>query len=343
MEPMPLLLDYAGFLAKSLTVLLVFAAMVGIFAMSRGKSRRKEGELKVTSLNEFYSKLNTTLQYAFMSKAQRKEAKKSLKEADKAATHMDGKSKVYVLDFNGDDQASAVESLRNEVTAILSDAKASDEVVVRLESPGGVVHGYGLAASQLVRIREAGVPLTICVDKVAASGGYMMACIANTIITAPFAILGSIGVVASMPNFHKLLKKHEIDFELITAGEFKRTLTTMGENTEAGRQKFQEEVDAVHGLFKAFVGKYRPMLAMDEIATGESWFGSEAVEKKLADSMMTSDEYLAQKSKDANLVQVQFELPKKRGLKARLGFAAASVLETTIVRLWTRATTYRGF
>jgi serine protease SohB len=339
MEPMPLLLDYAGFLAKSLTVLLVFAAMVGIFAMSRGKSRRKEGELKVTSLNEFYSKLNTTLQHACMSKARRKAAKKAIKDAD----FNEKRHKVYVLDFNGDIEASAVESLRNEVTAILSDAAHQDEVVVRLESPGGAVHGYGLAASQLARIREAGVPLTICVDKVAASGGYMMACIANKVISAPFAILGSIGVVASMPNFNKLLKKHGIDYELITAGEFKRTLTTMGENTEAGRQKFQDEVDAVHGLFKTFVSKYRPGLAMDEIATGESWFGSEAAEKKLVDMLMTSDEYLAKKAMDNNLIQVQFELPKKRGLKARLGFAAASVLETVIVRLWTRATTYRGF
>lgn len=341
---MQLLLDYAGFLAKSLTVLLVFAAMVGIFAMSRGKSRRKEGELKVTSLNEFYSKLNTTLKHACMSKARRKEAKKAIRDAEKnAADFNEKRHKVYVLDFNGDIEASAVESLRNEVTAILSDAAAQDEVVVRLESPGGAVHGYGLAASQLARIREAGVPLTICVDKVAASGGYMMACIANKVVSAPFAILGSIGVVASMPNFNKLLKKHGIDYELITAGEFKRTLTTMGENTEAGRQKFQDEVDAVHGLFKAFVSKYRPGLAMDEIATGESWFGSEALENKLVDMLMTSDEYLARKAMDNNLVQVQFELPKKRGLKARLGFAAASVLETVIVRLWTRATTYRGF
>lgn len=201
--------------------------------------------------------------------------------------------KIYVLDFKGDTAASAVESLREEITLILATAKAGrDRVVVRLESPGGMVHGYGLAAAQLVRLRDAGFNLTICVDKVAASGGYMMACIANEIVSAPFAVVGSIGVVAQVPNFNRLLKDKHIDFELYTAGEFKRTVTMFGENTAEGKAKFEEELQQTHELFKHFVEKYRPQLNVEKVATGEHWYGKDALELNLVDKLQTSDEYL---------------------------------------------------
>ncbi|MGK3627588.1 protease SohB, partial [Acinetobacter sp. A11] len=161
--------------------------------------------------------------------------------AKEAKIRRKNNQKIFVLDFKGDIQASAVENLREEITLILATAKAGrDRIVVRLESPGGMVHGYGLAAAQLVRLRDAGFHLTICVDKVAASGGYMMACIANEIIAAPFAIVGSIGVVAQVPNFNRLLKEHNVDFELYTAGQYKRTVTMFGENTPEGKAKFEE-------------------------------------------------------------------------------------------------------
>ena len=201
--------------------------------------------------------------------------------------------KIYVLDFKGDTAASAVDSLREEITLILATAKAGrDRVVVRLESPGGMVHGYGLAAAQLVRLRDAGFNLTICVDKVAASGGYMMACIANEIVSAPFAVVGSIGVVAQVPNFNRLLKEKHIDFELYTAGEFKRTVTLFGENTAEGKAKFEEELQQTHELFKHFVEKYRPQLNIEKVATGEHWYGKDALELNLLDKLQTSDEYL---------------------------------------------------
>ncbi|OAL81535.1 protease [Acinetobacter sp. SFB] len=201
--------------------------------------------------------------------------------------------KIYVLDFKGDTAASAVESLREEITLILATAKAGhDRVVVRLESPGGMVHGYGLAAAQLVRLRDAGFNLTICVDKVAASGGYMMACIANEIVSAPFAVVGSIGVVAQVPNFNRLLKEKHIDFELYTAGEFKRTVTMFGENTAEGKAKFEEELQQTHELFKHFVEKYRPQLNVEKVATGEHWYGKDALALNLVDKLQTSDEYL---------------------------------------------------
>ncbi|WP_445661196.1 protease SohB [Acinetobacter sp. F16] len=201
--------------------------------------------------------------------------------------------KIYILDFKGDTAASAVESLREEITLILATAKAGrDRVIVRLESPGGMVHGYGLAAAQLVRLRDAGFNLTICVDKVAASGGYMMACIANEIVSAPFAVVGSIGVVAQVPNFNRLLKEKHIDFELYTAGEFKRTVTMFGENTAEGKAKFEEELQQTHELFKHFVEKYRPQLNVEKVATGEHWYGKDALELNLVDKLQTSDEYL---------------------------------------------------
>ncbi len=229
--------------------------------------------------------------------------------------------RVYVLDFKGDIQASAVEHLREEITVILSMARAGrDQIVLRLESPGGLVHGYGLAAAQLARLREAGFHLTICVDKVAASGGYMMACIAQEIIAAPFAVVGSIGVVAQMPNFHKLLQSLKIDFDVYTAGKYKRTVTMFGENSDAGKEKFEEELEQTHQLFKHFVEKYRPKLDTAIIATGEHWYGEDALNLKLVDQLQTSDAYLLSllPTKDVYVIQSRrkMTLAEKFGLQA---------------------------
>ena len=237
--------------------------------------------------------------------------------------------KVYVLDFKGDMAASAVENLREEITLILATAKAGrDRVVLRLESPGGMVHGYGLAAAQLVRLRDAGFNLTIVVDKVAASGGYMMACIANEIVSAPFAVLGSIGVVAQIPNFNRLLKEHNVDFELYTAGQYKRTVTMFGENTEEGKAKFEEELQQTHVLFKHFVEKYRPQLNVEKVATGEHWYGQDALDLNLVDKLQTSDEYLLNllTQHDVYLIQTR----RKPTLGEKLGLQAAQMADSLI-------------
>ncbi|WP_168399826.1 protease SohB [Acinetobacter indicus] len=236
---------------------------------------------------------------------------------------------IYVLDFKGDMAASAVENLREEITLILATAKAGrDRVVVRLESPGGMVHGYGLAAAQLVRLRDAGFHLTICVDKVAASGGYMMACIANEIISAPFAIVGSIGVVAQVPNFNRLLKQHNIDFELYTAGQYKRTVTMFGENTEEGKAKFEEELQQTHSLFKHFVEKYRPQLNVEKVATGEHWYGQDASDLNLVDKLQTSDEYLLGLLPQHDVYVI--ETRRKPTLGEKLGLQAAQVADSLV-------------
>lgn len=249
--------------------------------------------------------------------------------AKEAKIRRKNNQKIFVLDFKGDIQASAVENLREEITLILATAKAGrDRVVVRLESPGGMVHGYGLAAAQLVRLRDAGFHSTICVDKVAASGGYMMACIANEIISAPFAVVGSIGVVAQVPNFNRLLKEHNVDFELYTAGQYKRTVTMFGENTPEGKAKFEEELQQTHVLFKHFVEKYRPQLNVDKVATGEHWYGQDALDLNLVDKLQTSDEYLLALLPQHDVYVINTR--KKATLGEKLGLQAAQMADSLI-------------
>ncbi|MFY9180404.1 MAG: protease SohB [Venatoribacter sp.] len=245
----------------------------------------------------------------------------------------DRKKRVYVLDFNGDVQASETELLRHEITAVLTMASAQDEIVLRLESPGGMVHSYGFAASQLARIRNKQIPLTICVDHVAASGGYMMASIANKIVAAPFAVVGSIGVVATLPNFNKVLKKYDVDYEQFTAGEYKRTVTMFGENTTKAKEKFQADLEDTHVLFKQHINQYRPDLNVEDVATGEIWYGSQALAKGLIDEVGTSDDYIVEACKNADVYSVRYEF--KKTLQEKLGLAAQAGVEKAALRIFT--------
>ncbi|KFE57599.1 protease SohB [Pseudomonas syringae] len=338
---MEFLADYASFLAKTVTLVVAIVVVLVAIASLRGKGRRRAaGQLQVTKLNDFYKGLRERLEQSLLDKdrlkALRKEQAKSLKKDKKLA---EPKPRVYVLDFDGDIKASATESLRHEITALLTLATDKDEVVLRLESGGGMVHSYGLASSQLARIRQAGIPLTICIDKVAASGGYMMACIGDKIISAPFAIVGSIGVVAQLPNVNRLLKKHDIDFEVLTAGEYKRTLTVFGENTEKGREKFQQDLDITHDLFKNFVANYRPQLAIDEVATGEIWLGVAALDKQLVDELKTSDEYIGERAKTAEVFHLHYV--QRKSLQERMGMAATGSVDRLLVNWWSRLTQQR--
>ncbi|MER2096554.1 MAG: protease SohB [Pseudomonas qingdaonensis] len=338
---MEFLAEYASFLAKTATLVIALLVVLSAIAGLRGKGRRKAGgQLHVTRLNDFYKDLRERLESGLLDKAQLKALRKQQAKRDKQQKKKpEDKPRVFVLDFDGDIKASATESLRNEITALLTLATPKDEVVLRLESGGGMVHSYGLASSQLARIRQAGVPLTVCIDKVAASGGYMMACIGDRIVSAPFAILGSIGVVAQLPNVNRLLKKHDVDFEVFTAGEYKRTVTVFGENTEKGREKFQEDLDVTHQLFKDFVSRYRPQLHIDEVATGEVWLGVAALNKQLVDELRTSDEYLSERARDSNLYHLHFA--ERKSLQERVGLAASASIENTLVGLWSRLGRWR--
>lgn len=251
----------------------------------------------------------------------------------------DDRGRIFVVEFSGDIKASAVANLREEITAILQVAEPGDEVVACLESPGGMVANYGLAASQLARVRGAGIHLTVAVDKVAASGGYMMACVGDRILAAPFAMLGSIGVVAQLPNFNRLLKRHDVDFEQFTAGEYKRTVTMFGENTEEGREKFQDDLEEIHTLFQHFVSEYRPALDIARVSTGEVWFGQRALDLGLVDELKTSDEYLTARAKEAELYKVEHK--ERRNIAKRVGLAAEAGVESALVRLFSRLAAWR--
>jgi serine protease SohB len=333
--------DYASFLAKTVTIVIAIIVVLVMIASMRGRGRRSAGgQLHVTKLNDFYKGLRDRLEDSLLDKARLKALRKAqAKDLKKDKKSTEARQRVYVLDFDGDIKASATENMRNEITALLTLATPKDEVVLRLESGGGMVHSYGLASSQLARIRQAGIPLTICIDKVAASGGYMMACIGNRIISAPFAVLGSIGVVAQLPNVNRLLKKHDIDFEVLTAGEYKRTLTVFGENTEKGREKFQEDLDITHELFKNFVASYRPQLQIDEVATGEVWLGLAAKDKQLVDELKTSDEYLSEKAKTAEVFHLHYA--ERKSLQQRVGLAATASVDRLVTGWWAKLTQQR--
>ena len=326
---MEFLSEYGLFLAKAVTIvaaILIVAGSIGALAMRQHRS--SESELNITLLNKEFEQMENALgnaglspaaQKAFL-KAERKKEKKQAKLEKKAQKSKDEsdpeqsaskRKRLFVIDFEGDIRASATEAMRHEISAVLTDAKDQDEVLVRLESGGGMVHSYGLAASQLQRIRDRGIPLTIAVDKVAASGGYMMACVANKILAAPFSIIGSIGVLAQIPNVHRLLKDNKVDFEQLSAGEYKRTLTVFGENTEKGREKMQQELEETHTMFKNFIRELRPDLDVDRVATGEHWLGSRALELGLVDELKTSDDYLMAARKDCDLIHLAYSRRRK--------------------------------
>jgi len=329
-----------------------------------GQNRRqlsKAGHIEVRNLNEEFEDMTDTLDHAMMDKFQFKQLRKSQEKADKLQTKQDkadakkqakqikaegssvtsedevpaAKKRTFVLDFDGDVKASAVEFLRHEISAIISVAKVTDEIIMRLDSSGGMVHTYGLAASQLGRINTANIPLTICVDQIAASGGYMMACMANHITAAPFALVGSIGVVAEVPNVHRLLKKHSIDVEVLTAGEHKRSLTVMGENTRKGRDKFVEDLQQTHGLFKSWVKQQRPHLDIDKVANGDVWYGQQAIDMGLVDAVGTSDEVLQEAVKQSDVLLIEYVAKKTIGEK--FGIAAATSLTLFTNRIWSKA------
>ncbi|EOC0418104.1 protease SohB [Cronobacter malonaticus] len=343
---MNLLAEYGLFLAKIVTVVVAIAIVIALIANLTQRKKAQRGELRVTRLGEEYKEMKEEVaaalldphQHKLWHKNQKKKNKQEAKAAKARAKRGDaapaGKPTLYVLDFKGSIDAHEVSALREEVTAVLAVAKPADEVLVRLESPGGVVHGYGLAASQLQRLRERQIPLTIAVDKVAASGGYMMACVANNIVAAPFAIIGSIGVVAQIPNFNRLLKRNDIDIELHTAGQYKRTLTLLGENTEEGREKFREDLNETHHLFKEFVHSMRPSLDIEAVATGEHWYGVQAKEKGLVDEISTSDDLIIARMAEREVVSLRY-MQRKR-LMDRFTGSAAQSLDRLLLRWWQR-------
>lgn len=316
--------NYGLFLAKTITLVvsILFVFVVVLSTLMKGKGDQKD-QIEIKNINEKYKSYADFLELKILPKSvikqKNKAAKKRGKQAKKEKKNQHNlKKRVFILDFDGDIRASAVESMREEISAILTVATIDDEILVRLDSGGGMVHMYGLASSQLQRIKEKGIPLTIAIDKIAASGGYLMACVADRIIAAPFAIIGSIGVIAQIPNFNRFLKKHDIDYEQITAGKHKRTLTMFGENTDSEREKLKKELEETHELFKGFVLQSRKELDIDKLSTGEHWYGSRALELKLVDELLTSDDYLMSKREAFDLYKVSYVIKKSLAEKIPL-------------------------
>ena len=335
---MEFLYEYGLFVAKAVTLVIAFIVVVSTIVGLASKQKHGKGQLEIVSISEQLKDITNYAKQVLLDKnALKKLAKEQKKEAkakNKAKITEQGeeseKSRLYVIDFKGSMDANEVEHLREEITAILCVANKEDEVLVRLESGGGVVHGYGLAASQLQRIKEKGLKLTIAVDKVAASGGYMMACVADKLLASQFAYIGSIGVLAQLPNFNKLLKKNDIEFEQHTAGEFKRTLTVFGENNDEGRAKFKEEIEEIHVLFKDFVQSQRPDMDIDKVATGEYWPGIKAKSLGLIDDITTSDDYILSHYPAREIFSVKYAV--KKNVAEKLGMSAANVVERVFMK-----------
>lgn len=326
--------DYGLFLLKTVTIVAAVILIIG-FAAAAGRKASKDESIEIENLNERFRNLASAVKQAVLNKTDYKADVKARKEKAKAAEKSDSKRpRTFVIDFKGDLKASAVPSLREEVSAILAVATEQDDIYVRLDNSGGVVHEHGLAASQLARIRERNIPLTVAVDKVAASGGYLMACVANKIVAAPFAILGSIGVLAQLPNFNRLLDNHGVDFEQVTAGEYKRNVTMFGKNTDEDRARLKEQLEEVHELFKAAVSRYRPELDLAKVATGEYWYGTRALELGLADELATSDEQLAAMVAERDLYRVSYKV--KQPLQKRLMGGVDAAFEKLDTTRWRR-------
>lgn len=330
---MEFLYEYGLFLAKAVTlvaaIVLVLAALAGIAA----KQKQGKGHLEITSISEQLKDITDYARQVILDKASLKKLAKTQKKQQKQEkTSQEGEAgRLFVIDFKGSMDAHEVDRLREEVTAVLCIAEKQDEVLVKIESGGGVVHGYGLAAAQLQRIKDKGLSLTVSVDKVAASGGYMMACVADKLMASQFAIIGSIGVLAQLPNFHKLLKKNDIEFEQHTAGEYKRTLTVFGENTDEGREKFQQELEAVHGMFKNWVGENRESLDIAKVATGEYWYGTQALDLGLIDQIGTSDDYIMSVFPEREIFSVKYAV--KKNVAEKLGMSFAQGTERALMRV----------
>jgi serine protease SohB len=322
------LFAYGLFLAELLTVAgIVLLAVLIVVSVRRGG--HAEG-LHVEHLNRRYEESADALRRTILGKERFKKAlkyRRRERKRERKGRDKDEKSKrprLFVLDFKGDLRATATASLREEISAVLDVAVDGDQVLVRLENSGGTVHEHGLAASQLVRVKERGLELLVAVDKVAASGGYLMACVANRLIAAPFAIIGSVGVLAQLPNFNRMLEQKGIDFEQLTAGRYKRTLTLFGKNTEEGREKLQEEIEDVHELFKAQIQAYRPQVDIEQVSTGEHWYGRRALALKLVDEIRTSDDLLRDVAKERDLYHVSYK--RRRSFTERLLGGADALL-----------------
>lgn len=332
------LIDYSSFLLKTVTILIAVLILMAYSMKNKLKKKNDSGKVEITDLTEKLLEQKEKLEIEILGEKEYKKLEKKREAEEKAEETVDPK-RLYVIEFEGNINADEVNALREEITAILTIANEGDEVLLKLESPGGSVHGYGLGASQLKRLKDKNIKLTVAVDKVAASGGYLMACVGDEVASAPFAVLGSIGVVAEVPNIHRLLKKHDIDVDVMTAGEYKRTVTLLGENTEEAKDKFKEQLQDIHKLFKDFVKENRPKLDLDKVATGEAWYGTQALDLDLIDKIKTSDDIILEAIDEKDVYLVKYE--EKKSIVQKIGLQVENSLFAVVAKVLDKNTWIR--
>ncbi|CAB3976441.1 protease SohB [Candidatus Azoamicus ciliaticola] len=305
-----ILTDYTIFFLKIITIIiLLLLTIITCLIIIKNKDNKY---IEIKNINKKY----ITLKKMFLSEILKKTEKKNIiKNINKEEKIIKTKN-LFILNFNGDINASDINNLKDILSILILNKKYVDEVLIKLTSNGGIVTNYGLAATQLKRLKNENINLTISIDTIAASGGYMMACVANKIIASHFSIIGSIGVLGIIPNINKMLNKNNIEIEYHTSGKYKKTLSVIGENTEIGRKKFIESLENTHFLFKNFVKENRSQINIDEIATGEYWYGIDALKLNLIDKIQTSDEYIMENLNNTKIYEIK--LNEKTNIKNKI-------------------------
>jgi serine protease SohB len=305
-----ILANYTIFFLKITTIIiLLLLTLIMCLIIIKNKDNKY---IKIKNINKKYITFKKLFLSEILKKTEKKQIIKNINEEEKITKTKN----LFILNFNGDINASDINNLKDILSVIILNKKYVDEVLIKLTSNGGIVTNYGLAATQLKRLKNENINLTISIDTIAASGGYMMACVANKIIASHFSIIGSIGVLGIIPNINKILNKNNIEIEYHTSGKYKKTLSIIGENTEIGRKKFIESLENTHFLFKNFVKENRSQINIEEIATGEYWYGIDALKLNLIDKIQTSDEYIME---NLNTTQIyEIKLNEKTNIKNKI-------------------------
>ena len=291
------------------------------FMLERVNERYEKDSMAMKKALETPPRDTSKRVWSFANNRRKSALKKQIDLEDKAAGKVSTKASKFartviileVQTFNND-MDTVVENLRDSVSFILAqyndkkkrlDMGEQIEIVVCIESPGGVVQDFGLAADQLKRLKEVGMArndllLTVCVDKIAASGGYMMACQASPgqLIAAPFSVIGSIGVLREVTNIHDVLEKYGVRPLLLKAGNAKVPLTQTTKVTEESIAIVQKNLDKVHEAFRELVSDARGESIsenFEDVTNGDIFLGKDAAELGLIDRVMTSDEYISEK------------------------------------------------
>lgn len=168
----------------------------------------------------------------------------------------------------------------------LSDDEDIKGVVLRINSPGGLIAPAQEVYQAIERLGQK-KPVVASMSTIAASGGYYVACAAESIIANPGSLTGSIGVKAQVPNFQELMRKLGVEQETIVSGDLKDAGSPTKEMTPKEREYFQEIVDELSGQFIQVVAQSRDLELQEvqELADGRAFTGTQALDEGLVDEL----------------------------------------------------------